>query len=121
MLLADFDWNHALELLLAALTAIVLGWLQMRTSAAVTASAKVTEAVHVLVNSAMSNALEVGARALRRVADLSKHTTLAAVTEAEAEAAEQKLAQHEARQAVVDAGGTLPLEPAKQSPLPPAP
>lgn len=60
---------------------------------------KTGEAVHVLVNSNMGLQLRVSAVALRRVADMTSDTGDARA----AEMAEQLLAEHEAKQAAVDA------------------
>lgn len=56
------------------------------------------DAVHTLVNSNMGVQLRVGAVALRRVAELTKHPD----DRAAAELAEKLLAEHETKQAKVD-------------------
>jgi hypothetical protein len=68
---------------------------------------KTTEAVHVLVNSAMSKALNVAAVALRRVATLTKDPE----DEKAAKLAEAAYRDHEAKQRIVDSGEKLESEP----------
>lgn len=64
---------------------------------------KTGNAVHVLVNSAMSSQLRVSAVALRRIADLTKHPDDAAA----ADLAENAHREHEMKQHVVDAGNKI--------------
>jgi hypothetical protein len=68
---------------------------------------KTTEAVHVLVNSAMSKALNVAAVALRRVATLTKESE----DEKAARLAEAAYRDHEAKQRIVDQGEKLEPKP----------
>jgi len=66
--------------------------------------AKTAESVHILVNSSMSAQLKISAVALRRVADLTRHPDDAAA----AELAEKLLAEHEAKQKLVDSKAGQP-------------
>ncbi len=59
---------------------------------------KTGEAVHVLVNSSMSAQLKISAIALRRIADMTNHPDDIAA----AELAEKLLAEHLAKQEIVD-------------------
>lgn len=66
---------------------------------------KVADATHTLVNSNMGTALRSSASALRRYADLTHDEKDIAL----ALAAETLLAEHEAKQKMVDQGRTTPL------------
>jgi hypothetical protein len=68
---------------------------------------KVGEAVHVLVNSAMSAQLKIAAVALRRIAELTKDPEDAKA----AALAEAAFSDHEAKQATVDRGEKIVPEP----------
>jgi len=65
--------------------------------------AKVNESVHVLVNSAMTNQLQISAVALRRLADVSQHPDDIKA----ARLAEEVFREHESRQEIVDRGDTI--------------
>jgi hypothetical protein len=92
-----------------------------RTDAALSNLAKVAadtqmtgEAVHTLVNSAMSQQLKIAAVALRRLAEKTRGTEEGPEDEKAANLAEEGFRQHEAKQMIVDQGGKIEKKPERQ-------
>lgn len=99
-LFAELDGNGWSAIIAAASVAILQILSFWRTGAKANAGLKLAEATHTLVNSNMGAQLTLHAIASQRIADLPNATEtdrLAAVT------AKKLLAEHEQKQAVVDA------------------